>query len=312
MIRTYSSGIALMLLCFLLLSGPACPACFFSLETMLFGRFMTYTGLSVASELANMGAYVLALLLPAALYCRYIRIPVYNAFPLGRLRDTAITLAAIPITLMTVVVGAYTASVVSALFAVFRGYCPTSPIPAVPTNGVEFISYFISTAILPAIVEELVFRGAIMQSLRRFGDTFALLISSLLFGLVHGNLVQAPMAFITGLAIGHFVLRTGSLRTGMLVHFINNALATVLSAISAGLSIHAQQTLNHAVYVVYLFGGFVAMGWLLTRYNNMFRLHASNTVMTLRGKLAAFFSAGLMLILLVLLAVTTSKYFLVI
>ena len=54
------------------------------------------------------------------------------------------------------------------------------------------------------------------------------------------------------------------------------------------------------------------MGWLLTRYNNMFRLHASNTVMTLRGKLAAFFSAGLMLILLVLLAVTTSKYFLVI
>ena len=310
MIRTYSSGIALMLLCFLMLSGPAYQL-LFSLETMLFGRFMTYTGFSVASELANMGAYVLALLLPAVLYCRYIRIPVYNAFPLGRLRDTGITLAAIPITLMTVVVGAYTASVVSALFAVF-GLYPTSPMPAVPTNGVEFIFYFISTAILPAIVEELVFRGAIMQSLRRFGDTFALLVSSLLFGLVHGNLVQAPMAFITGLAIGYFVLRTGSLRTGMLVHFINNALATVLSAISAGLSIHAQQTLNHAVYVVYLFGGFVAMGWLLTRYNNMFRLHASNTVMTLRGKLAAFFSAGLMLILLTLLAVTTSKYFLVI
>ncbi len=40
MIRTYSSGIALMLLCFLLLSGPAYQL-LFSLETMLFGRFMT-------------------------------------------------------------------------------------------------------------------------------------------------------------------------------------------------------------------------------------------------------------------------------
>ena len=142
------------------------------------------------------------------------------------------------------------------------GLYPTSPDSGgSTTNGAQFhLSHFISTAILPAIVEELVFRGAIMQSLRRFGDTFALLVSSLLFGLVHGNLVQAPMAFITGLAIGYFVLRTGSLRTGTLVHLINNALATVLSAISAGLSIHAQQTLNHAVYVVYLFGGFVAMG----------------------------------------------------
>ena len=52
--------------------------------------------------------------------------------------------------------------------------------------------------------------------------------------------------------------------------------------------------------------------WLLTRYSNMSPLHASNTVMTLRGKLAAFFSAGLMLILPTLLAVTTSKHFLAI
>lgn len=156
------------------------------------------------------------------------------------------------------------------------------------------------------------FRGAIMQSLRRFGDTFALFVSSLLFGLVHGNLVQAPMAFVTGLAIGYFVLRTGSLRTGMAIHFVNNALAVVLSAISASFSINGQQTITSIVYVVYLLSGFIAMGWLLTRYSNMFQLHASNTVMSIRGKLTAFFSTGLMLALLALLAFTTSKYFLVI
>ena len=232
MIRTYSSGIA-MLLCFLLLSGPVYQL-ILTLETMLFGQFMTYDGYTAAAEIANMGAYVLALLLPAVLYCRRIRIPTYNAFPLSQPRDTRIALAAIPITLMTVVVGAYTASAMSVFFAAF-GLYPTSPVSAVPTGVVPFVLYFLSSAVLPAIVEELVFRGAIMQSLR-----------------------------------------------------------------------------TSIVYVVYLLSGFIAMGWLLTRYSNMFQLHASNTVMSIRGKLTAFFSTGLMLALLALLAFTTSKYFLVI
>ena len=310
MIRTYSSGIALMLLCFLLLSGPAYQL-ILSLETTLFGGFMTYDSLTAASEVANMGAYVLALLIPAIVYCRRIRIPIYNAFPVSQPKDLAVSLAAVPITLMTVVVGAYTASAMSVFFAVF-GLYPTSPVSSVPTGVVEFVLYFISSAILPAIIEELVFRGAIMQSLRRFGDTFALFASSVLFGLVHGNFVQAPMAFVTGLAIGYFVLRTGSLRTGMLIHFVNNALAVILSAIGSSLSINGQQLLTNTVYLLYLLGGFAAMGWLLTRYTNMFQLHASNTVMSMRGKLAAFFSTGLMLALLLVLAFTTSKYFLVI
>ena len=66
MIRTYSSGIAIMLLCFLLLSGPVYQL-ILTLETMLFGQIMTYDGYTAAAEIANMGAYVLALLLPAFL-----------------------------------------------------------------------------------------------------------------------------------------------------------------------------------------------------------------------------------------------------
>ena len=151
-----------------------------------------------------------------------------------------------------------------------------------------------------------------MQSLRRFGDGFALLASSILFGLCHGNLVQAPMAFVTGLAIGYFVLRTGSLYTGILIHFVNNGLAVVLSAVSTGLTYQGQQIFTLLVYVLYLASGFAAMGWLLGRYRSMFALHPARTVMTTPHKLAAFFTTGCMLVLLVLLAVSTSKYFLVI
>ena len=80
------------------------------------------------------------------------------------------------------------------------------------------ILYIINGVVLPAFIEEIVFRGAIMQSLRRFGDGFALLVSSVLFAVVHGNFVQAPYAFLMGLVIGYFVLRTGSLWAGIFIH----------------------------------------------------------------------------------------------
>lgn len=309
-IRTYSSGIGLMLLCFLLGSGPVYNL-LFALETLLFGGNMGLRATAAASQIANMGAYTVTLVLPALLYCRRIRIPADNAFPLERPNNTDVSLAAIPVTLMTVVVGAYTASVMGMFFAVFGVY-PTSPVTSVPTDAVEFILYFISNAILPAVVEELVFRGAILQSLRRFGDVFALFVSSLLFGLIHGNFVQAPMAFLTGLAIGYFVLRTGSLRTGMLIHFVNNALAVVLSAVGGSLHYQAAALLNTGAYMLYIAAGLLALAWLLRRYGNMFQLHRSGTVLGMRGKLISFFSTGTMIILLALLAVTTSRYFLII
>ncbi|MBS4785998.1 MAG: CPBP family intramembrane metalloprotease [Clostridiales bacterium] len=309
-IRSYSTGIALMLLFFLLASGPIYNL-IFSLEMLLFGGGMGYGSYTAASQIANMGAYTIALVLPALIYCRRIRIPIYNAFPLEGPNNTGVALAAVPVTLMTVVVGAYTASVMGVFFAVFGMY-PTSPVESVPTDTVGFMLYFISTAILPAIVEELMFRGAILQSLRRFGDTFALFVSSLLFGLTHGNLIQAPMAFLTGLAIGYFVLRTGSLRTGMFIHFVNNALAVVLSAVGNSLSYDASALLTNGVYALYIIAGLIALAFLLKHYGNMFQLHRSNTVMTMRGKLFSFFSTGSMVVLLILMAVTTSRYFLII
>ena len=309
-IRSYSTGIALMLLFFLLASGPLYNL-IFSLEMLVFGSAGGYGVYTTASEIAGMGAYTLALLLPALVYCRRIRIPLYNAFPLEQPNNLAVSLAAVPVTLMTVVVGAYTALVMGVFSAVF-GLYPTSPVDTVPADALGFIFYFVSSAILPALLEELVFRGAIMQSLWRFGDSFALLISSLLFGLVHGNLVQAPMAFVTGLAIGYFVLRTGSLRTGILIHFVNNALAVILSAVGAGLSYEISTLLTNAVHLLYLVTGLLALAYLLNNHSNMFSLHPSNTVLSLRGKLASFFSTGCMVALLLLIAVTTSRYFLVI
>lgn len=87
----------------------------------------------------------------------------------------------------------------------------------------------VHTAVLPALLEELVFRGFIMQPLRRYGDWFAIITSALIFGLVHGNMTQAPFAIFAGLALGYVNVVTGSMWTNILLHFCNNLVAVLSS-----------------------------------------------------------------------------------
>lgn len=87
----------------------------------------------------------------------------------------------------------------------------------------------IAIVIMAPIVEELLFRGAIEGYLLRKWKhpAGAIVFSSLVFGLVHGNWVQAPFAFVIGLALGWMYYRTGSLLPGILMHFVNNSTAVL-------------------------------------------------------------------------------------
>lgn len=87
----------------------------------------------------------------------------------------------------------------------------------------------IAIVIMAPIVEELLFRGAIEGYLLRKWKhpAGAIVFSSLVFGLVHGNWVQAPFAFVIGLALGWMYYRTSSLLPGILMHFVNNSTAVL-------------------------------------------------------------------------------------
>jgi len=78
------------------------------------------------------------------------------------------------------------------------------------------------------IFEELIFRGAILGNLRRFGDNFAIIFSSLLFGFYHGIFLQIPFAFIVGLLFGYVAVRW-SLRVSIVLHIAVNGLSTLVS-----------------------------------------------------------------------------------
>jgi len=83
-------------------------------------------------------------------------------------------------------------------------------------------------ALLPAICEELAFRGFILSGLRHIGSpSAAIVISSVLFGLTHGLLQQSLSAIAVGLVMGYLALQTRSLLPSAVFHFTHNSLSVI-------------------------------------------------------------------------------------
>lgn len=82
-------------------------------------------------------------------------------------------------------------------------------------------------ALTPAILEEFVFRGVILQSLKNAGLSMGLSISiqALLFAVIHLSPYELPGIFLSGIVMGYLALETGSLLLPSLYHFLFNGLS---------------------------------------------------------------------------------------
>ena len=80
-------------------------------------------------------------------------------------------------------------------------------------------------AVLPALGEELIFRGAVLSGFKTMGTSKAVLLSALLFSLFHMNVDQTIYQFVLGIILAVFVLISGSIVASILLHFLNNFFA---------------------------------------------------------------------------------------
>ena len=148
-----------------------------------------------------------------------------------------------------------------------------------------------------------------MQSLRRFGDGFALLVSSLLFGMFHLNMVQAPYAFLLGLWFGYLVLRTGSLRISMILHACINFSAGVMSILMKGMGEETLVMVNMVYIVFWISTGVAAMLFLALRAHGPLRLYPAQTWMRTGRKLVVFFTSVAMIFALLAILFFTLRNF---
>lgn len=84
--------------------------------------------------------------------------------------------------------------------------------------------------VAPGICEEVLFRGYVQTGLsRRWGPWRGALVTAVLFGTMHLNFLQGAFATLLGLYLGLLTERTGSVIPAMVLHGMNNVLATVMA-----------------------------------------------------------------------------------
>lgn len=105
----------------------------------------------------------------------------------------------------------------------FGAIFPESDAVYMPERGLALALAFISASIVPAMGEELFFRGILQSRLRCWGSRTAIIGQAFLFAVLHSEPAQMLVALVSGLVLGLFMELTGKIHLGMLLHGVNNA-----------------------------------------------------------------------------------------
>lgn len=132
------------------------------------------------------------------------------------------------LTLVICVCMIYLATLISILWnAILQlmGYTASSSATEYTSVGVLFLELFM-TAVLPGFCEEFTHRGLLFYGYRDSGFK-VVIVSALLFALMHQNIRQTGYTFFDGVVIALLFYYTGSIWPGIIVHFLNNAYAVL-------------------------------------------------------------------------------------
>ncbi|MHC5373181.1 CPBP family intramembrane glutamic endopeptidase [Enterococcus sp. LJL120] len=142
----------------------------------------------------------------------------------------------------------YFSAAVESLFNLF-GLSLQSQMEAASASSTT-LSMLIYSSLAAPICEELVFRGAVLHSLEKFGRPFAMIVSSALFGIYHGNFTQGVFAFCAGMILSYTALRF-SLKWAIVLHMFNNfVLGDLFSFATANLPATTQTLLLVGIQVI--------------------------------------------------------------
>ena len=98
-------------------------------------------------------------------------------------------------------------------------------------SAAEFFLQILTVCILPAVIEELLCRGVIMEMLKPYGIVVSMLVSAFAFAILHFSAYSVPVIFMMGILLAAVKLLTGSLWACIFVHFSNNFISLIANLI---------------------------------------------------------------------------------
>ena len=127
------------------------------------------------------------------------------------------------------IVGNLISNIALSFFSSITGFEPRNSIDVVLHAPIWVIT--LCTVILSPIFEEILCRGFILRRLLPYGEIPAIVISSIIFACIHGNLFQFVYAFGIGVVLSILYIRTGRFHYCMILHILINALGSLFSVV---------------------------------------------------------------------------------
>lgn len=124
---------------------------------------------------------------------------------------------------------------------------------------------FVATAIVPAVFEEFAMRCCTLGVLRKYGTGFAVLTVSVVFGLLHGNVIQFIFAFLIGLVLAYVTVRTESVLPAILIHFCNNGISATNDIVNYFVDKDVSNYVVSGLYIMWLVFGAIGFICLLRK-----------------------------------------------
>lgn len=210
---------------------------FLAAYNLLCGGATEITGIVTAITDSAL-AYILTSLLSSVAYVAAFTIPAWFFFQISKNKKTEPVGLSFSISESSSIVETAAIGFIGASLCFCLSYVNSllAPIPEEAAEiffqtdldaGYKLVLMFISIAIVPALVEEFLFRGVILSNIRPYSEGGAILISALLFGLMHQTTFQFLYTTGLGIVLGIVYVKTKSIWCGVILHFFNNYLSVI-------------------------------------------------------------------------------------
>ncbi|MDR3644515.1 MAG: CPBP family intramembrane metalloprotease, partial [Clostridia bacterium] len=216
-----------------------------------FGSQFLHTNTEAVKYLCECVAYVVYMFIPFILITYVLRVSPARSVNARKIARPWLLLAAVPTVMSFYFAGNFFTDIIVELLRLIH----LNPVPPsmleTPTTTSAYVIFCIKVCVFAPIIEEFIFRGLIMRSLLRFGSGFAIVMSSLLFAMLHGNLAQIPFAFIVGLSLGYFAYKLNSVWASVILHSFVNTTSTVIDFIQKSMGNTQAQIVSFALMGIF-------------------------------------------------------------
>lgn len=177
-----------------------------------------------------------------------------------------------------------------------------------PKGIFGFLLTLISTVAVPSLVEEFALRGITQGILKKYGEGFAIISASIVFGLMHRNFQQMPFAFLVGIVLGYVTVKSGTLWVAVAIHAFNNGISVIMDYLGDIISVTSQNMIYTVFLVITLILGLVALT-LAKNDGDFYKFTPSETFADDKKKLKGFILSAPIVIYAIICLLESCLYF---